>query len=1112
MAGSMFAQPKAVAAATLILLLSLVTLHAQSNVGQIAGTVTDASGGVIPGASVAVVHLETNLTRTAVTDENGSYVVTNLPVGAYTVTATMAGFTRSAQTGHELTSDGRLTVDLALKVGDVADRVEVTAVTGETVNTTSGEVARVIDEGQVQNLALNGRNYIQLLTLVPGAPLLDFDAVADTTDVGVSQPINGGRGDTNNVTVDGGFNLLKANNTGQSHNVGVDFIQEVKVQTSNFSAEYGRQSGASINVVTRSGTNQFHGSLFEFLRNDRLDARNFFAPEKRALRFNNFGYSLGGPFIKNKFFFFGGQEWKYVRRDLDPLRRTLPTRAERRGDFSGRAGLIRDPLFDRSVPCTAANRAACFPGNRIPAERVTPDGRAIAAIYDAMEQLAVSYMDTPIANNAIYQLASPFDGRQDILRLDYRLNEKHSLFVRYLHDKNILVNPLGTSVNSPLPTTPTRRPRPTHSGQVSHTWLISPRYINEAKLNSSQVHSDTRPLGDLWKRATYGFAFQQLFDSGRFDNGIPDLTFGGTGTVAGVRGPAPANTALAIDTAVSDHFTIIRRRHTIKTGASFVITRNDQEGRVTAFYTGAANFNPQGNSRTTGNAFADALLGNFRTYSEISSPPETYFRSRLFEAYVSDGWKAHPRLTLEAGVRYHYIGPLYTVADNLSNFDPARYDPARAVTVTRAGEVVPGSGDPFNGLVRAGRGAPAGDTPAARAVPAGAPRGLYPAAHRWAPRLSFAYAPSRDNKTAVRGGFGVFFNSARGDITQRAGDNPPFVTAAQFEDRNLSDLTAALPVPFGTVSALDPRLNVTYSMNYSLSLQRELPRGVFVEAAYIGNLGRHLLRRPDVNQPPFEVLAANAARPLADQSQVNALRPFKGYSQILMYLTDATSNYNALQLYVTKRKGDLTMTGSYTWSRTLADASGQDENPEEPFNRRYNYGPTSFHRQHIAVATYTYRLPFLRGRDGWRGALLAGYEVSGITRFQSGNHFTVTGNSSIGARRADYVGGAIDLPRGDRTADRWFNTDAFRRPPDDRRGTSGVRVVKGPGLQVWDLSLRKRWRAGERVGLLFQADLFNAFNRPNFLGLNVNASSVDFGSVTTAAPGRNVQFGMKLTF
>ncbi|HYP54164.1 MAG TPA: TonB-dependent receptor, partial [Pyrinomonadaceae bacterium] len=737
---------------------------AQTVVGRISGTVTDATGAVVPGATVTVTNVATNLVRTAAADEDGFYTVTNLPVGTYVVAAESQGFKRAEQRGVALTADARLTVDMSLEPGQVTETVQVSTALGETVNTTSGEVARVVDSQQVQNLALNGRNYVQLLSLIPGVAQTTDDQLELSTSLATNQQsINGNRGQMTNMTVDGGTNLQSGSNASQINNVGIDFIQEVKVQTSNFSAEYGRNSGAQVNIVTRSGGNEFHGSVFEYLRNDKLDARNAFAPVRPALRYNDFGYSVGGPIIKDKFFFFGGQEWKKIRRLANPAVRTVPTLAELGGDFSLRLrgpdgvvgtaddGVLRDPN-NAANTCTApvfnadgsirtqANRAGCFGGtnvaarNIIPAGRITADGAAIADVYRTMIGLATGYTNSPVGNNVIFQQPNPFDFREDIIRLDYRFNSSHSVYGRYIHDENQLIDPFGTFITSPLPTVPSARSRPGTSYQVAYTWLVTPTLINEVKANVSTVSQHIPPAGDFWKRETYGFQFQQLFPGGGvYADSVPDTTVNG---FSGFSGAARSLVSPTTDIMVGDNVTWVRGSHTLKTGALVYRNRIDQNGRTT--YAGNVTFNTGGNTRTSNNAFADALLGNFRTYSESSIDPVGFFRFTQTEAFVNDSWKVTPRLSLELGVRYQYGTPFYTQANNLANFDPSRYDPAQAVTVLPNGTIdATRGGNRLNGLVRAGDGVPpeelgrvpGGDSALVLSVPAGAPRGRYDARH-----------------------------------------------------------------------------------------------------------------------------------------------------------------------------------------------------------------------------------------------------------------------------------------------------------------------------------------------------------------------------------------------
>src|SRR4051812_5768710 len=433
---------RATALIAVLLCLALPSmLNAQTVAGQISGRVTDTSGGVLPGVTVTITNVNTGLVVERVTDANGQYVATNLPVGPYSVEANLTGFRKIQRTGFQLTADGRISADFSLAVGGVTENVDVQAVLGETVNRTSGEVSRTIDSAQIKDLAFNGRNYMELASLIPGAVATDFDPLNLATSLSITgQSINGSRGNTNNLTIDGGQNLDSGSNGSQVNNVGLSFIEQVKIQTSNFSAELGRNSGASINVVTKSGTNRLTGTGRFDYRDEALDKPNYFAARdangnltKPALEFRNVEAAVGGPLLRNRLFFFGGQQYRTINRFTNPARQTLPTSAELAGDFSTRLrgadnvvgtaddGVLIDPTT-----------GSAFPGNRIPASRITADGRAVANTYARMISLAAEYSDTPTANNATFQLANPFDFRQDVLRLDWQATSKQRIYGRYL--------------------------------------------------------------------------------------------------------------------------------------------------------------------------------------------------------------------------------------------------------------------------------------------------------------------------------------------------------------------------------------------------------------------------------------------------------------------------------------------------------------------------------------------------------------------------------------------------------------------------------------------------------------------------------------------------------
>ena len=1108
---------------TCLMAVPLVAL-AQTITGQIAGRVTDSSGGALPGVTVNVLNENTGLTVTRVTDGNGAYVFTNLPVGRYTVSTELEGFRKAQRTGIELTADGRESADFSLGVGGLTEQVEVTAVLGETVNRTSGEVARTIDSQQIKDLAFNGRNYLELASLIPGAVATDFDPLALATSLSVTgQSINGNRGNTNNLTVDGGSNLDSGSNGSQINNVSLTFIDQVKIQTSNFSAELGRNSGAAVNVVTRSGTNRFRGSARYDFRDEKFDEPNFFAPRdangnrtKPSLEFKNFEGGFGGPILKNKVFFFGGQQYRVINRFTNPSRQTLPTSAELAGDFSfrlrGTDGIVGTADDGRLLDPT---NGAQFPGNRIPDNRITTDGRAIANVFREMIGIAQEYTDTPTANNSTFVQYNPFEQRQDIVRLDWAITGKQRLYGRYLHDEYDLLDPYGVFSGAPLPTVPTNRSRPGTSYQIGHTYVVGANLINEAKISAAWNGQRINPQGDTWRRDTYGFQFPELYAGGFIIEGMPTVRVAGFPNLIG---PSFALLSPTTDITFQDTLTYTRGQHSIRSGLAISRNRKDQNGR--AAYLGDVSFSTSGNPNTTNNALADALLGNFRTYNEASADPVGFFRFTSYQAFASDTWRVRPNLSLEFGLRWEYVLPTYAQGNNLVNFDPGLYDPSQAVTVLPNGLLVANSGNRFNGLIVAGDGIPEDQQGRVQyltggdydRIPLGAPRGLYDAQNLWMPRFSFAYSVSPS--TVIRGGTGLFYDKPEGNLIFSQLNIPPVLDNVTYENFNLSSPSsgaAGAIGALGNINALDPNLQLPSQWNYSIGVQRELGGGYFVEATYVGNRGKHLIRQPEVNRPSFDALRANNALPAAQRVSTNFLRPYRGYSEIRMRLSDAESEYNSLQLYATKRRGQIQFTVSYTLGKALTNASGNGDNDtaEAPGDLAYLWGPASFDRRHAFVNTFTYRPPYLLDRNDWLSAIAAGWELSGKMRFQSGQYFTPTGNSSVGGRRADYVGGEVDI-EGDET--RWFNTAAFAVPAEDRPGNAAVGQIEGPSFYQWDLSLRKNFRFSDRFNVTPIFDVFNVFNRVNLGNPDVNVSSGGYGTIGSAQPPRQFQFGVRVDF
>ncbi len=1086
-------------------------LHAQTSLGQIAGTVTDPSGAVIPGATVTLIQVGTQGVHTATTNSNGFYVAPNLPIGEYTVEVKMAAYGTERRSGLSINADSHVTADFHLKVGSATEVVTVEAVQGEAMNTTSGELAHVIDTREVDTLPLNGREYTQVLTLIPGAVVTNPDIFSITTGLNsTNQVVNGNRADSANLTVDGAFNQVSGSNGSLINNVSPDFIQQVNIETSNFSAEFGRTSGPAFNIVTKSGTNQWHGSAFEYIRNNVFDARPFFSAFKTHLRFNDFGYGVGGPILHDKLFFYVGEEFKRLRQQQAPQLFTVPGSALLNGDFSSQPQLY--------MPGTATTTKVPIAGNNI-AALMTPDGKAIAKVYQVMETLG-GFTDSPTAtNNLSISPSNPLNFREDFVRLDYNINKRNHIYGRWLNDSNSLIDPYGTfSSGGVLPTVPTTRNRPGVSMLVSETFIFTPNIINQATANFSYVSQHIPPYGVNYKRSTYGFQYQKLFPTaGEYPNGIPSVSIT---NYAPFTGPYFQLNSPTTDIQVGDTVTISRGNHLIKFGGVYIRDRIDQNGRPN--YNGNVVFNKGNNPNTTGNALADALLGNFQSYTEANADPVGHFRFSQPEAFVQDTWKATRNLSLEFGVRWQDILPLYAQGNNYGNFDPSYYDPAKAITVTTAGKVIPGTGNPYNGIVRTAAPIPSDqidrvpniNTAAYPEIPAVAPRGLYTMHGAFGPRIGFAYAV--DEKTSIRGGFGTFYYRPEGNVGFSQVNIQPYLQNIEFDNANLGNITSGSANNTGlqsSISAIDPHLKNPYIDQYSLGVQRVLPMGMLLETTYVGNVGHHLLRSPNVNQPSLALVAANQS------NSSNYYNPYQGFGSISQNRSDSNSNYNALQIYISKRKGALAFTGSYTYAKALGDSAANNSDLVNWQSLNYNYGELNIDRKHAFVTDINYQLPNFRGRNRLLREGPGGFMVTAVWRLQTGPFYDISAAApTLGTRRANYVPGQPVYQKGPCCTlaghvRQFLNPAAFTAPPANAFGNSGVGQVVLPGLDQLDVNLAKNFPIHERLAFRFEVNAFNVLNHTNYSSLGTNATSgSSFGRLSGAYPPRQMQFGGKFTF
>jgi Carboxypeptidase regulatory-like domain len=905
----------------------------QDIVGRISGTVTDMQGATISGASVTISSDATGFSRALKTNGSGFYVADSLPVGKYTVTIVSTGFKRASVAGNELTAGGRLTIDVAMEVGTIAQVVEVTSI-ANTVNTISGEISTTISSREVESLPLNQRHYESVVSLIPGASLQSSGLSAASITSGYNNSIadiNGQRLDGQNWSVDGGWNLDAGSNNSVFNEVGVDFIQEVAVQSSNYDAEFGRSASATINAVTKSGGKRYHGGGFEFVQNNIFNAANTgtkltFVPSTQVptltgynavppFHLNDFGWDLGGPIPymqKGKLFFFAGEEWKRFRGSAAGLQtateaQTFPTAMEAAGNFSdiynGGTGLVlKTPAV---IPASCGGTVFISP-NVINPSCITGDGAAIASLYTGAAKLSTlgALPTATTANNLTFNLPNPANIREDIIRVDEHFNDKQSIYFRYLHDNVLITNPYSTFGATPeVPIDPDQRDRPGYNIQIGWTYVISSTLLNELKANGDWHKQHTPLLGAAWMKTTYGFQFiPPLGNPTQFSDGLPQINFtavSGFPTAAPTVVQGPALNFLKSPTAdisVADNFSIVKNNHAIKFGGFFARNYKTQNSRTT--YDGALTFDSKAGltsgSNSTGDPFADALLGNFSSLSQTSAYDVGYFRFNDIEAYIQDTWKATRKLSLVLGVRYTRTTPTYAIGNNITNFNPFAFNPALDATFTTFGSgstistSSPGLcsgpqldvvGNPVqfvecNGLQRPGQ-VPSSQ---ARSVPvtsvnpellsaisSAASRGFYNPENLFSPRIGFSFAPIND-KMVIRGGFGIFYDHPQGNVLGNGINSQGYVPWSQSAtisgvNSSLSSFDSApgagtVPAPSTlSLSGVDPRLVVARSYQYSLGVQQQLPQNMLMQLSYVGNLGRHILRggngASNINEPSW---------------------------------------------------------------------------------------------------------------------------------------------------------------------------------------------------------------------------------------------------------------------
>lgn len=1127
----------------LALLAAASILSAQSDTASIAGLVRDPSGAVVTNASVAIRNEATGLERKTQTNEAGYYIVPSLPPGFYTVAVEATGFKKAVRTQNKVDANVALTVNVTLEVGAVTETVEVVASVAS-IQTETATVGKVVQEEQIKNLMLNGRNPLFLALLKPGVRRNGSMSVFSFGLTSGGMSINGSRTQDLLITFDGAVGIRTRANGTSIGTADLETIQEMQILTANYNAEYGRSAGGQIRMVSKSGSRDFHGSFYEYFRNDKLDAnswsRNTAGQPRVAERFNQFGYILSGPAYipgkwntdRSKLFFLWSQEW--VRRRVEQTSiQTVPSLLMRQGNFSE----LLDPanrFFGRVRTVTDPTSNQPFPGNIIPASRLSPNGRGFLNAYPEPNGVF------PGTSNFFQTRPRPENQRKDTVSIDVVPTEKHTVRFRLQRYEWTAVDAFRTGFDRAV----TDWSRPNRTASLNHIWTVSPTMINEALITASvdRVYIGVDRTGERYARSKYGINYPYVFPERKeiFDK-IPTINISNFGTLDG--GPYPASSTGPIYQ-IGNNLTKISGNHTWKFGVLFErLGQNDfDQINVDSSIPGATN-NQNGRfvfSDTrpggTGLAVANAAMGLFNSYGEIGPRNMTPYRAHTFEWFVQDSWRATQKLKLEAGLRWTYMTPYYfSLWRNMAVFDSSRYDPAKAVRVDDSGRLLDTDlARRFNGVIIPGSGwpdaargrVPIADTGEYNFLFSGGPPHFGQRHFKnFQPRFGIAYTVTP--KTVLRAGGGRFLSRPGVADNIFLGGNAPFQPTISISD-GLADnpgggAAAALPQIFQTQ---DPVYKIPSAWNWSFTVQRELGFATMLEVGYVGRTGLHLERERELNALPPGTLQANP------RVNANALRPFKGYALIPMNENAARSEYHSLQIELNRRFAQGFSYGfAYTLAKSMDNASGRRDRMFNPFDDRNFWGKSAFDSRHVAVINFIYELPFLRNRQDFASTLLGGWQVTGVVQFQTGQPVSVgTTDDFAGIGRVDTqlwnVSGDPFLPRGQRAfsesaADNnfWFrvrdgNTPLFTQPAPGtyaNQNRNSLRVHQ-PGFQDWNLAGFKEFKLTERQAITFRAEFFNFPNHPNWGGVNTNPRSATFGKVTSKGGNRNVQLSLRYSF
>jgi len=1052
-----------------LLALLLLTAAPRAVLGQtttatLLGVVRDSTGAVIPQTQVTARNVLTSFTRSASTDETGSYLITNLPVGEYSVTVAKEGFQRFIQEGITLVVNQNARVDIVLTVGSVSESVSVNAQPPD-VDTRSSTIGELVDRTRIQELPLNGRNAMALARVIPGVVTVGAPTAPTNGRSGPRVVVGGARDTQNEFRFDG------TSHQNLTHNSGLnlpspDALQEFKVLTSNYTAEYGRNGGGVFVAVTRAGTNEFHGALWEFLRNKALNARNFFALDKPDLKQNQFGFTFGGPAIRNRTFFFGSYQGTRIRETTLFGTARPATADERRGDFSASRLRPRDPVTNQP-----------FPNGVIPAAR--------------FDSVAVRFMEryVPLPNTQdgrwVALVSRPTDGDQYLWRVDHNIRSRNSLNLRFFRDNTNVVRQNGDV----SPYAPNREALRVDNWALHDTHTFSPSLLNELHLGVNRVDTKIRSLDDT-----------QLSDLGAilpgvFPSQLPQMTADGFFNLdAGLNYIEHGNIYQ-----LGENVSWFRGRHTVKFGGEFQRTEmiNRASTATNAFF--------RFDGSVTGNAFADYLIGKPRSIDQ-GSPYDRVVKGYNWYVFVQDDYRISRRVTINAGLRYELFRPYHHV-HNWTN----TYREGQRSTVSPGaplGMVFPGDQGISRGLVPVDK-----NNFAPRLGLAWDPRGD----GRLGVRVAYGlfYEDFRSDIWT--------YPAVNQPFVIREFVNNPFSLTDPYRGRVnpfpyiYTPGGAKFSVPMGLFTVPAPVITSPYVHQMSLSIERALPGNTVLKTAYVGKLGHNLLRM--VQKNPAVYIPDRSTTANTDQRRILLPGVYSSFREVA---TNSNSSYHSLEVSVSRRfSSGLTFLTAYTLGKFLDYYSAQNlgQTPQDPYNQRADRARSDEDRRHVFATSFVYEIPLWKSQRGFLSKGFGGWAVSGVVSVASGLPVWVRSDrdnslTGVGFDRPDLVGNpARSHANRDDMIAQFFNTAAFVPNQPGRYGNAARNLFSGPAQSTTDLSLTKNFLISDKRGRVqFRTEFFNAWNQVNFAGPEARQANRNFGRIQSAGSPRILQFALKYLF